>query len=147
VKKELVTVVDAQVHGNENNFSHFTGGFIQLEGRSGPLFPTFLPDFVPKGEWTNGHYTYEVVFDVEPISEEGLHYMPLAICDKNGYTPIVECVMLRLVDQENSLFARMGLVSVSLEPEADLPHELRWAREFAQMDRSTCEDLAVITII
>jgi hypothetical protein len=67
--------------------------------------------------------------------------MPIAICDENGYTPMVECVMLRLVDQENSLFARMGVVSVSLYPEEDLPHELRWAREPAQMDRPTCEDL------
>jgi hypothetical protein len=141
VKTELVKVVDAQIHGKPNNFGDFTGGFIQLEGRIGRIFPASSSS---QGEYERGHYSYEICFDAdEGIGEAVPWCIPIAI----EHEEVAQCLMPRPVDQQNLSFTRIGLVHVSMDLEADIPHELQWIREYALMDRTCCNDLTVVTII
>jgi hypothetical protein len=134
-------VVDAQVHGNENDLGHFTGGFIQLEGRIRRIFPTSS-----SSQGTLYDMSVSISFDIEPMGEEVPYCMPIVVNEFRDI-PTIYCLMLRPVDQQSSSYTRIGLLTIPMpHGELILPDRLQWIVDFALMDQPG-GDLTVVTIL
>ena len=74
--------------------------------------------------------------------------MPIVLNEFRGI-PTIYCLMLRPVDQQNSSYTRIGLLTIPMPYELEnliLPDKLQWIVDFALMDQPG-DDLTVVTIL
>jgi hypothetical protein len=134
----LVKVVDAQVYGSENDLGHFTGGFIQLEGRIRQMFTSFVP-------WEPLDRP-QIYLDIGPIGEAVPYCMPVVVTKAPNGSTVIRCLILKPVDQQNSTFTRMGLLAVHFGHPEHIHDKLQWIADY-ELGNQPVGDLTVITIL